>query len=247
MFDLMAEVEALRSQKKNHTLMQPVQVVQVVQSPVTLKTSSAATLVQAGAKREEAQPNVSNLKTSTTFAPLLHHPNPTDDGGLHHPHHLHQGQPLDLSFLKGTPMTEAMIWEGFKRWKQPFCSFDLANIYIGTSKPDDVIRYLYWWMNHHKELYQQLRTWAKATEKKPLPTDSPDELQTLASRGLELLPEDGIYIKSHLARMVPRKRKEALTQYAEIWLKAMEREAVEHRKQNAGRTYANTYLRETAF
>ena len=169
-------------------------------------------------------------------------PKPIDDGALHELHRLHRGKPLDFGFLKDTPITEPMIWEGFKRWKQPFCSDGLADIYIGASKPDDVIRYLYWWMSHRKDLYQELRTWAKVTEKKPLPINPVDDLQILIDRGLELLPEDRIYIKNHLARMIPSEKKTALIKYAEVWCDAMAKDEREISKQSTGRRAANVSL-----
>lgn len=66
-----------------------------------------------------------------------------------------------------------------------------------------------------------------------------------AALGIELLPDDARYLLALLP--CPRKRRlETLNQYLALWQQAAEQEPVGHKKQNAGRFAANTWLRSLA-
>ena len=60
--------------------------------------------------------------------------------------------------------------------------------------------------------------------------------------GVELLPDDA----RDLLKLLPyhsKQRRHSLNQYLSIWQRAAEREPIEHKKQNAGRYAANSWLR----
>ena len=68
-------------------------------------------------------------------------------------------------------------------------------------------------------------------------------LEWLRGQGCRVLPEDVAFIAALLPRGA-RRRNATLRAYVGAWLAAMEREALEHRKDNRGRLVANTALRE---
>ena len=62
-----------------------------------------------------------------------------------------------------------------------------------------------------------------------------------ASQGVELLPEDLAFLRWHLPKGRTA-RNEAIAQYLDNWRKGTEIEPVAHRKENAGRRAANSWL-----
>jgi len=77
------------------------------------------------------------------------------------------------------------------------------------------------------------------------PEDQHGLILHCAALRVELLPDDARYLLALLP--YPRKKRlGALNQYVALWQQAAEQEAVEHRKQNAGRLAANTWLRSLA-
>lgn len=71
----------------------------------------------------------------------------------------------------------------------------------------------------------------------------PVTLEWLRGQGCYVLPEDVSFIAAHLPRGT-RGRNTTLRAYVTAWLDAMEREPLEHRRDNRGRLVANTALRE---
>lgn len=61
---------------------------------------------------------------------------------------------------------------------------------------------------------------------------------------LPLVPDDRRFIENLLRRIRPDTRRDALLQYREIWKAAADGELKVHRKANAGRRSANTWIRE---
>jgi len=68
-------------------------------------------------------------------------------------------------------------------------------------------------------------------------------LEWLRGQGCNVLPEDVRFIEPRLPRGT-RRRRAVLWAYVSAWLDAMERERLEHRRDNQGRLIANTRLRE---
>lgn len=62
--------------------------------------------------------------------------------------------------------------------------------------------------------------------------------------GLNLLWEDKRFIEKCLAGQSEWLTREALKDYKLVWLEAANKEPAEHKKDNAGRRAANTFLRE---
>lgn len=65
----------------------------------------------------------------------------------------------------------------------------------------------------------------------------------LDSMGLPLLYEDKRFLHDHLKLQPESIVEAALEDYKHIWLEAAEAEPVEHKKSNAGRRAANTFMR----
>ena len=62
------------------------------------------------------------------------------------------------------------------------------------------------------------------------------------TQGVELLPD----VARYLLKLLPhhsKQRLQSLNQYLSVWQRAAEREPVEHKKHNAGRYAANSWLR----
>jgi|GEM_PF-2114663 len=87
----------------------------------------------------------------------------------------------------------------------------------------------------------------------PIPPNPPGAMQEieqplpatreyLASLGLEVLPEDVAFLSWHLPKGTAA-RNQALREYIQRWREAMGTEQIAHRRGNAGRLAANTWLR----
>ena len=63
---------------------------------------------------------------------------------------------------------------------------------------------------------------------------------------LPLLADDHRHITAQLRRHPQQRRTAVLNEYRRVWLAAAEQEAIEHRRDNAGRRAANIWLRESA-
>lgn len=72
---------------------------------------------------------------------------------------------------------------------------------------------------------------------KPLPVS----LKFFTAQGVGLLPDDLAFLRWHLPKGC-RARNAAIRQYLDTWRLASEREPLTHRRDNAGRRAANTWL-----
>lgn len=73
---------------------------------------------------------------------------------------------------------------------------------------------------------------------------TPLEPEHFRAEGVNVLPDDLLFLRCCLPIKVGP-RNTALDHYVSLWLEAMEREPVGHKKENAGRFAANTWLRES--
>jgi hypothetical protein len=60
--------------------------------------------------------------------------------------------------------------------------------------------------------------------------------------GLALLPDDHRWLRSLLQALPVTRQRELLTEYRQHWLKAYEKETINHKKSNRGRFAANTWI-----
>lgn len=65
-----------------------------------------------------------------------------------------------------------------------------------------------------------------------------------AKTGLVFLPDDYRYLSELLEGMGSTRRKDYLKQYHLVWLKGMQAEPINIKKQNKGRFAANVWIRE---
>ena len=99
---------------------------------------------------------------------------------------------------------------------------------------------LRWTPGTHGTL-QETTDEAELSEEAPLPLT----MEYFRAQRVELLPEDLAFLRWYLPRAAPS-RNDAIGRYIDTWLMAAAAEPVLHRKENAGRYAANSWLRALA-